>query len=154
MDNEVAVDEKTRKSLAAYYTMHTSAALLAGLTLPNTLPKTGRANLYDYACGAGMLLIAGAERLHNMGYRGVVHLYGADVDRAALDKCKSNIAELMGRIPMSVVPHIYYAPLGPQPDGSVKIGSLEAMRRDWTWDDFELVYGAPADARTVNVDGA
>jgi hypothetical protein len=137
-----------RKFLAAYYTMPSSAALLAGLALrsdaaPNAAPWSDSQSLKsmrmaDFACGTGTLLsaiytrfgqlheLAGgdAEALHAemMGHG----LVGCDVLPAAAHLTASMLA---GSHPTITYKHssIYTLAYGKQENGSIALGSIDLL---------------------------
>ena len=146
-NNAYAGDVKTRKSTSANYSAPPAAVMLASLAardmeLPADVGEP--VCIGDFACGAGILLAATAEVLHDRQCANPVHLFAVDVDRAALAKCVSNMKTCIKRCPgLNLHYHVYMAPYGLQPDGSARAGSLEALRDDWEWSEWELVGGEP-----------
>lgn len=137
-----------RRSLAAFYTMPSSAALLVGLALPSkTMPGGGSwddagriegLRVADFACGTGALLSAVYRRVARLyelegGDAAALHgkmmsdvLVGCDVLPAAV--------HLTATVLSSVHPStrddrtsILTVPYGVQPDGTVALGSLDLL---------------------------
>ncbi len=136
-----------RKYLATFYTLPASAALLARLAVAK-LPGVdwadagaiGKLRIADFACGTGALLSAVYEQIaakHERagGNPAALHrammedvLYGCDVMPSAIHITGSTLSgvepgEAFGSS------RLYTMPYGRQPDGTVKIGSLELLQR-------------------------
>ena len=135
-----------RKYLATFYTLPSSAALLARLAVAklegmdwSDADSIGQLRVADFACGTGALLSAVYEQLAGRHQRAGgdpagLHrqlmaevLYGCDVMPSAVHISGATLA---GHQP-NVGYHqsrIYTLPYGRQPDNSVKIGSLELLQ--------------------------
>ena len=135
-----------RKYLATFYTLPASAALLARLAVARMRgvdwsdPEAiGRLRVADFACGTGALLSAVYEQiaarhertggnpadLHRVMMEEV--LYGCDVIPSAVHITGSTLSGVEPGIGFEGS-RIYNLPYGRQPDGSVKIGSLELLQ--------------------------
>ena len=134
-----------RKYLATFYTLPASAALLARLAVAklqgvdwSDAEAIGKLRIADFACGTGALLSAVYEQIaakHERagGDPAALHrammedvLYGCDVMPSAIHITGSTLSgvepgEAFGSS------RLYTMPYGRQPDGTVKIGSLEAL---------------------------
>ena len=134
-----------RKYLAAYYTLPTSAALLAKLAVAkmkdidwSKAEEIGKLRIADFACGTGALLSAvydqianrhernggNPEKLHSLMIEQV--LYGFDVLPYAAHLTASILSGKEPAIPYKKS-RIYTMPYGRQKDGTVEIGSLEFL---------------------------
>ena len=137
-----------RKFLAAYYTTPASAALMAGLVLPQTDPLPGGAwgadesltslRIGDFACGTGTLLSTVYQRLgqiHELhgGNSEAIHadmmgkvLVGCDVLPAAAHLTASMLS---GAHPAVVYKksHIMTLAYGKQDDGGIALGSIDLL---------------------------
>jgi len=137
-----------RKFLAAYYTTPASAALMAGLVLPQTDTLPGGSwgtdasltslRIADFACGTGTLLSTVYQRLgqiHELhgGNSKAVHsdmmgkaLVGCDVLPAAAHLTASMLS---GAHPAIVYKnsHIMTLAYGKQPDGGIALGSIDLL---------------------------
>ena len=135
-----------RKYLATFYTLPASAALLARLAVAKLQgvdwsdPEAiGRLRIADFACGTGTLLSAVYEQvaarhdrtggspadLHRVMMEEV--LYGCDVIPSAVHITGSTLSGVEPGIGFRNS-RLYTLPYGRQPDGSVKIGSLELLQ--------------------------
>ena len=136
-----------RKYLATFYTLPASAALLARLAVAklqgvdwSDAEAIGKLRIADFACGTGALLSAVYEQIaakHERagGDPAALHrammedvLYGCDVMPSAIHITGSTLSgvepgEAFGSS------RLYTMPYGRQPDGTVKIGSLELLQR-------------------------
>lgn len=144
-----------RKFLAAYYTTPASAALMAGLVLPDNqslLAKTWgdvqtvtSLRIADFACGTGTLLSNLYQRLSIMhelhgGNGETAHaammakvLVGCDVLPAAAHLTASMLS---GAFPSVVYDssHIMTLPYGKQSDGAVALGSINLLDTQKSFD--------------------
>ena len=135
-----------RKYLATFYTLPASAALLARLAVAKLQgvdwsdPEAiGRLRVADFACGTGALLSAVYEQvaarhdrtggspadLHRVMMEEV--LYGCDVIPSAVHITGSTLSGVEPGIGFEDS-RVYNLPYGRQPDGGVKIGSLELLQ--------------------------
>ena len=135
-----------RKYLATFYTRPTSAALLAELAVAKLegmewgdAEALGKLRVGDFACGTGALLSAVYEqiaarheraggdvaKLHPVMMQEV--LYGCDVMPSAIHITGSTLSGLQPNIDFNRS-RLYTMSYGRQPDGTVKIGSLELMQ--------------------------
>ena len=136
-----------RKYLATFYTLPASAALLARLAVAklqgvdwSDAAAIGKLRIADFACGTGALLSAVYEQIaakHERagGDPAALHrammedvLYGCDVMPSAIHITGSTLS---GVEPSAAFgsSRLYTMPYGRQPDGTVKIGSLELLQR-------------------------
>ena len=136
-----------RKYLATFYTLPASAALLARLAVSklqgvdwSDAEAIGKLRIADFACGTGALLSAVYEQIaakHERagGDPAALHrammedvLYGCDVMPSAIHITGSTLS---GVEPAAAFgsSRLYTMPYGRQPDGTVKIGSLELLQR-------------------------
>ena len=134
-----------RKFLATFYTRPASAALLANLAVAKmggvdwSDPRAiGELRIADMACGTGPLLSATYEQiaarhartggnprnLHTAMMEDV--LIGCDVMPSAVHITASTLAGMEPDMPYSRS-RLYGMPYGHQPDGEVKLGSLEFL---------------------------
>ena len=126
-------DHEHRKSSGSYYTTPGAAALLSALALgpsPDNSECRGRtARICDPACGSGIILEAAAKQARANG-AARIELYGADINADAVGACRRRLEGLADVIDIRLMP------FGPQPDGSVRLGSLELMRdgSGWPWE--------------------
>ena len=135
-----------RKYLATFYTLPASAALLARLAVAKLQgvdwsdPEAiGTLRVADFACGTGALLSAVYEQiaarhertggdpadLHRVMMEEV--LYACDVIPSAVHITGSTLSGVEPGIGFEDS-RVYNLPYGRQPDGSVKIGSLELLQ--------------------------
>ena len=135
-----------RKYLATFYTRPASAALLARLAVAKLegvdwadAAALGKLRVGDFACGTGALLSAVYEqvaarheraggdvaKLHPVMMEEV--LYGCDVMPSAIHITGSTLSGLHPNIDFQQS-RLYTMPYGRQPDGTVKIGSLELLQ--------------------------
>ena len=135
-----------RKYLATFYTLPPSAALLARLAVAKlqgvdwSHPEAiGSLRVADFACGTGALLSAVYEQiaaryertggnpadLHRVMMEDV--LYGCDVIPSAVHITGSTLSGVEPGIGFEDS-RVYNLPYGRQPDGGVKIGSLELLQ--------------------------
>ena len=136
-----------RKYLATFYTLPASAALLARLAVAklqgvdwSDAAAIGKLRIADFACGTGALLSAvyaqiAAKHERAGGNPAALHrammedvLYGCDVMPSAIHITGSTLS---GVEPAAAFgsSRLYTMPYGRQPDGTVKIGSLELLQR-------------------------
>jgi hypothetical protein len=135
-----------RKYLATFYTLPSSAALLARLAVAKMdrvdwadPAAIGRLRIGDLACGTGALLSAVYEQIaarHEQagGNAATIHpvmmeevLYGCDVMPSAIHITGSTLSGIQPDIGFGNS-RLYTMPYGRQDDGSVKIGSLELLQ--------------------------
>ena len=157
-----------RKFLAAFYTKPASAALLVGLAVneDTLLADGGWANpeavaalrIADFACGTGTLLSTVYQRvsqLHELhgGNTEAIHsrmmaraLVGCDILPAA---AHLTAASLAGAYPQAQYDEsaIFTAPYGVQPDGEVKLGSIDLLRHG------EMLQGLEITAKAIEATG-
>lgn len=141
-------DVSKAKSDGAFYTEHIPALMLAGLAMsPGTVDWSDRQaverlRILDPACGTGTLLMAALKTITDRAlasgsfseselpdlHRHLVQngIYGLDINYAATQLAASNLT--LG------APSIDYNSMGiktmkhgPQPDGAVKLGSIELL---------------------------
>ena len=153
-----------RKFLAAFYTKPASAALLVGLAVneDSLLSQDDWTNpdavaglrIGDFACGTGTLLSKVYQRvsqLHELhgGNTEEIHaqmmaraLVGCDILPAA---AHLTAASLAGAYPQMQYDEsaIFTAPYGVQPDGEVKLGSIDLLR------DMALLEGSEITAKAI-----
>ena len=135
-----------RKYLATFYTLSSSAALLARLSVArledvnwSDADSIGKLRVADFACGTGTLLSAVYEqmagRYQRAGgdpadlHRQLIEevLYGCDVMPSAVHISGATLAGHQPNVGY-FQSRIYTLPYGRQPDNSVKIGSLELLQ--------------------------
>ena len=134
-----------RKYLATFYTLPTSAALLARLAVAkmdvdwSDADAIARLRIGDFACGTGALLSAVYERVATLrenagGDAAALHpammeevLYGCDVMPSAIHITGSTLSGMRPNIGFGRT-RLYPMPYGRQEDGTVKIGSLELLQ--------------------------
>ena len=135
-----------RKYLATFYTLPSSAALLARLAVSKLdgidwgdAEAIGRLRIADFACGTGALLSAVYEQIaarHEQagGDPAAIHpammeevLYGCDVMPSAIHITGSTLSGMQPNVGFGNS-CLYTMPYGRQDDGSVKIGSLELLQ--------------------------
>ena len=135
-----------RKYLATFYTLPSSAALLARLTVAKMEgvdwadPEAiGRLRIGDFACGTGALLSAVYEQVASHheragGDSAALHpvmmeevLYGCDVMPSAIHITGSTLSGMRPNVGFNQS-RLYTMPYGKQKDGTVKIGSLELLQ--------------------------
>ena len=135
-----------RKYLATFYTLPTSAALLARLAVAkmegvdwSDSEAIGRLRIGDFACGTGALLSAvydqvaarheraggDAAALHKVMMEEV--LYGCDVMPSAVHITGSTLSGMEPNV-LFGNSHLYTMPYGRMIDNSVMIGSLELLQ--------------------------
>lgn len=153
-----------RKFLAAFYTKPASAALLVALAInEDTLLRDGdwsspeavaSLRIGDFACGTGTLLSTVYQRvsqLHELhgGNTEAIHarmmartLVGCDILPAA---AHLTAAALAGAYPQAQYDEsaVFTAPYGIQPDGEVKLGSIDLLRHG------ELLQGLEITAKAI-----
>ena len=136
-----------RKYLATFYTLPASAALLARLAVAkmtgvdwSDADAIGKLRVADFACGTGALLSAVYEQIaakHERagGDPAALHqvmmeevLYGCDVMPSAIHITGSTLSGVEPAVGFRSS-RLYTMPYGRQPDGTVKIGSLELLQR-------------------------
>ena len=137
-----------RKYLATFYTLPASAALLARLAVSKMdsvdwgdADAIGQLRIGDFACGTGALLSAVYEQIaarHERagGDSAALHtammeevLYGCDVMPSAAHITSATLSGAQPTVGYGQS-RIYTMPYGRQQDGSVRIGSLEALSGD------------------------
>ena len=134
-----------RKYLATFYTLPTSAALLARLAVAKMGIDWSDANaiaklrIGDFACGTGALLSAVYEQIavrheNAGGDSAALHpammeevLYGCDVMPSAIHITGSTLSGMQPNIGFGRT-RLYPMPYGRQEDKTVKIGSLELLQ--------------------------
>ncbi len=134
-----------RKYLATFYTLPTSAALLARLAVAkmdvdwSDADAIAKLRIGDFACGTGALLSAVYERVATLrenvgGDAAALHpammeevLYGCDVMPSAIHITGSTLSGMRPNIGFGRT-RLYPMPYGRQEDGTVKIGSLELLQ--------------------------
>ena len=134
-----------RKYLATFYTLPASAALLARLAVSKMdgvdwgdADTISQLRIGDFACGTGALLSAVYEQIaarHERagGDSAALHpammeeaLYGCDVMPSAAHITSATLSGAQPTVGYGQS-RIYTMPYGRQPDGTVKIGSLELL---------------------------
>ena len=137
-----------RKYLATFYTRPASAALLAQLAVAKLQgihwsdPEAiGNLRIADFACGTGALLSAVYEQIASRHADGGgnprdIHtsmledvLVGCDVMPSAVHITAATLAGIEPDVPYSSA-RLYTMPYGRQPDGGVRLGSLEFLVSD------------------------
>ena len=135
-----------RKYLATFYTLPSSAALLARLAVAkmrdvdwSDADAIGELRVGDFACGTGALLAAVYEQLatrhENAGGKSEdLHqnmmeevLYGCDVMPSAIHITSATLSGVHPNVRFEGS-RLYTLPYGRQRDGSVAIGSLELLQ--------------------------
>ena len=135
-----------RKYLATFYTLPSSAALLARLAVAkmrdvdwSDADAIGELRVGDFACGTGALLAAVYEQLatrhENAGGKSEdLHqnmmeevLYGCDVMPSAIHITSATLSGVYPNVRFEGS-RLYTLPYGRQRDGSVAIGSLELLQ--------------------------
>ena len=135
-----------RKYLATFYTLPSSAALLARLAVGrmdsvdwNDPDAIGSLRIGDFACGTGALLSAVYEQVASRHERAggdstALHpvmmeevLYGCDVMPSAIHITGSTLSGMRPNVGFNQS-RLYTMPYGRQEDGTVKIGSLELLQ--------------------------
>ena len=135
-----------RKYLAAFYTLPSSASLLARLAVAKLegvdwgdAEALGKLRVGDFACGTGALLSAVYEQFaarHERagGIAANLHpvmmeevLYGCDVMPSAVHISGSTLSGAQPNVNYDRS-RLYTMPYGRQSDGTVKIGSLELLQ--------------------------
>ena len=135
-----------RKYLATFYTLPSSAALLARLAVAkmegvdwSDADAIGRLKVGDFACGTGALLSAVYEQIavrheNAGGDIQALHpammeevLYGCDVMPSAIHITGSTLSGIRPNVGFGRT-RLYPMPYGRHGDGTVKIGSLELLR--------------------------
>ncbi len=134
-----------RKYLATFYTLPTSAAVLARLAVAkmdvdwSDADAIAKLRIGDFACGTGALLSAVYERVATLrenagGDAAALHpammeevLYGCDVMPSAIHITGSTLSGMRPNIGFGRT-RLYPMPYGRQEDGTVKIGSLELLQ--------------------------
>ena len=135
-----------RKYLATFYTLPPSAALLARLAVSKMAgidwgdaDAVGRLRIGDFACGTGALLSAVYEQIvarhtHAGGSPDGLHpmmmqevLYGCDVMPSAVHITGSTLSGIAPAVRFDNA-RLYTLAYGRQPDGGVRIGSLELLQ--------------------------
>ena len=131
MYNPETGDHPNRKSDASFYTLPSTAALLSALAIhdqnPEANPRGRTARICDPACGSGILLESAAIRAKELG-AARIELYGADINPEAIEAARRRLEGKCDHLDLRIMP------MGPQPDGNVKCGSLELIiQDDWPW---------------------
>ena len=139
-----------RKYLATFYTLPSSAALLARLAVArmkhvdwSNAATIGKLKVADFACGTGALLSAVYEQIAARHERGggdaaALHpvmmeevLYGCDVMPSAIHITGSTLSGMEPSVGFEKS-RLYTLAYGRQVDRSVKIGSLELLQAEQT----------------------
>ena len=138
-----------RKYLATFYTLPSSAALLARLAVSkmdvdwSDADAIAKLRIGDFACGTGALLGAVYERIATMHEReggdlAKLHpammeevLYGCDVMPSAIHITGSTLSGAQPRVGFGRT-RLYTLAYGRQDDGEVRIGSLELLQSSST----------------------
>ena len=153
-----------RKFLAAFYTTPASAALLAGLAVnEDTLLSNGdwsnpqsiaALRIADFACGTGTLLSTVYQRVNQLhelhgGNTEEIHpqmmaraLVGCDILPAAAHLTATALAGAYPQVQYDESA-IFTAPYGVQPDGEVKLGSIDLLRHG------EMLQGLEITAKAI-----
>ena len=167
-----------RKYLATFYTLPSSAALLARLAVSKLQGvnwadpvSIGQLRIADFACGTGALLSAVAEQISSNHERtgGIVAnlhaillesvLYGCDVMPSAIHITGSTLAGLQPTVEFNHT-NLHALPYGRQANGEVAIGSLELLDPGSSWsmtmpdESFDLIIMNPPFTRNVTREGA
>ena len=164
-----------RKYLAAFYTLPTSAALLARLAVNkikdidwSNADKIGELKIADFACGTGALLSAVYDQIANSYER---HGHNpADLHKALMEDVFHGFdvvhyatcltaSILSGKQPGIDYKDTHFGtmPYGRQSDGNVKIGSLEFLDKSeqrimfHTGDPAQQIHGQRTDRRRIEV---
>ena len=135
-----------RKYLATFYTLPASASLLARLAVSrldevdwSDTQRIGQLRVGDFACGTGALLSAAYEEIaarheRTGGDGSKLHrplleevLYGCDVMPSAVHITGSTLSGLAPGQGFDLS-RLYTLAYGRQPDGDVRLGSLELLR--------------------------
>ena len=134
-----------RKYLATFYTLPSSAALLARLAVSkmevdwSDADAIAKLRIGDFACGTGALLSAVYERIATMHERAggdlaALHptmmeevLYGCDVMPSAIHITGSTLSGAQPTVGFGKT-RLYTLAYGRQDDGDVRIGSLELLQ--------------------------
>ena len=139
-----------RKYLATFYTLPSSAALLARLAVAkmegvdwSDATAIGKLRIGDFACGTGALLSAVYEQIaarheRSGGDPAELHrvmmeevLYGCDVMPSAVHITSATLSGAQPGVGFGKS-RVYTMPYGRQKDGSVAIGSLELLQSSHT----------------------
>ena len=137
-----------RKYLATFYTRPESAALLARIAVAKLdgvdwadAAAIGELRVADFACGTGALLSAVYEQFANRheragGDAAALHkpmmedvLYGCDVLPSAIHITGATLSGIQAQVGFDLS-RLYTTQYGRQPDGGVKIGSLELLQNE------------------------
>ncbi len=137
-----------RKYLATFYTLPTSAALLARIAVAKLsgvdwadADAIGKLRVADFACGTGTLLSAVYEQIANRheragGDAAALHkpmmediLYGCDVMPSAIHITGATLSGVQPQEGFNLS-RLYTMPYGRQPDGDAQIGSLELLQNE------------------------
>ena len=135
-----------RKYLATFYTLPSSAALLARLAVAKLngidwadANAIGRLRVADFTCGTGALLSAVYEQFAGRHERAggaptALHkammedvLYGCDVMPSAIHISGATLSGIQPGLGFDLS-RLYAMPYGRQADGSIQIGSLELLQ--------------------------
>ena len=135
-----------RKYLATFYTLPSSAALLARMAVAkldgvdwSDADAIAKLRIGDFACGTGALLSAAYEQIaaryeSTGGDAAAIHpammeevLYGCDVMPSAIHITASTLSGMQPNVGFGNS-RLYTMPYGRQDDGSVNIGSLELLQ--------------------------
>ncbi len=165
-----------RKYLAAFYTLPTSAALLARLAGNkikdidwSNADKIGELKIADFACGTGALLSAVYDQIANR-YERATGNNPADLHKALMEDVFHGFdvvhyatcltaSILSGKQPGIDYKDTHFGtmPYGRQSDGNVKIGSLEFLDKSeqrimfHTGDPAQQIHGQRTDRRRIEV---
>ena len=137
-----------RKYLATFYTLPTSAALLARIAVAKLsgvdwadADAIGKLRVADFACGTGTLLSAVYEQIANRheragGDAAALHkpmmediLYGCDVMPSAIHITGATLSGVQPQEGFNLS-RLYTMPYGRQSDGDAQIGSLELLQNE------------------------
>ena len=162
-----------RKFLAAFYTKPASAALLVGLAInEDTLLNGGdwsnpeavaSLRIADFACGTGTLLSTVYQRVNQLhelhgGNTEEIHpqmmaraLVGCDILPAAAHLTAASLAGAYPQVQYDESA-IFTAPYGVQPDGEVKLGSIDLLRHGEMLQGLEITAKAIEATQGADVD--
>ena len=123
-----------RKYLATFYTLPSSAALLARLAVAkmervdwSSAEAIGSLRIGDFACGTGALLSAVYEQVAALHGVMMEEVHGCDVMPSAVHITGSTLSGVEPAVLFNGS-HLYAMPYGRMKDGTVAIGSLELLQ--------------------------